>query len=52
MRAEAVTVDQARIARDAYREIGKGSGHDCRRVPPGGADTSSLRRRHRSVVQP
>jgi ribonuclease VapC len=27
LRVEAVTVDQARIARDAYRDFGKGSGH-------------------------
>lgn len=27
LRVEAVTFDQARIARDAYRDFGKGSGH-------------------------
>lgn len=27
LRVEAVTLDQARIARDAYRDFGKGSGH-------------------------
>lgn len=27
LRVEAVTIDQARIAREAYRDFGKGSGH-------------------------
>jgi ribonuclease VapC len=27
LRVEAVTFDQARVARDAYRDFGKGSGH-------------------------
>ena len=30
LRVEAVTADQARIARDAYRDFGKGSGHKAR----------------------
>ena len=30
LRVEAVTLDQARIARDAYRDFGKGSGHKAR----------------------
>jgi ribonuclease VapC len=30
LRVEAVTVGQARIARDAYRDFGKGSGHKAR----------------------
>ena len=29
LRVEPVTHDQARIARDAYRDFGKGSGHDA-----------------------
>ena len=29
LRVEAVTFDQARIARDAYRDFGKGSGHQA-----------------------
>ena len=30
LRIEAVTFEQARIARDAYRDFGKGSGHKAR----------------------